>query len=374
MTHFICIREINYKKGLVMNMNVREILENITKEHASDIFVVAGRPLTYKVSGKMHTYQEERMKPDMCRDFVTAIYELADHRDISQFETTGDDDFSFAIVGVSRFRVSTYKQRGSYSAVIRIITFTLPQPSELMIPDAVMELANTNKGMVLVTGPAGGGKSTTLACLIDKINTEQEAHIITLEDPLEYLHTHKKSIVSQREICTDTENYLTALRASLRQSPDVILLGEMRDYETINTAMTAAETGHLVLATLHTQDAASTVNRIIDVFPEHQQQQIRIQLAGNLQGIVAQQLLMNREQTGRLAAFEILVATPALRNLIREGKTHQIPSYIQTGSKFGMICMDAYLAQLVRQNKIDRSIAEERCYDPLSLERYMHGL
>lgn len=197
-----------------MNMNVREILENITKEHASDIFVVAGRPLTYKVSGKMHTYQEERMKPDMCRDFVTAIYELADHRDISQFETTGDDDFSFAIVGVSRFRVSTYKQRGSYSAVIRIITFTLPQPSELMIPDAVMELANTNKGMVLVTGPAGGGKSTTLACLIDKINTEQEAHIITLEDPLEYLHTHKKSIVSQREICTDTENYLTALRAS----------------------------------------------------------------------------------------------------------------------------------------------------------------
>lgn len=229
-----------------MNMNVREILENITKEHASDIFVVAGRPLTYKVSGKMHTYQEERMKPDMCRDFVTAIYELADHRDISQFETTGDDDFSFAIVGVSRFRVSTYKQRGSYSAVIRIITFTLPQPSELMIPDAVMELANTNKGMVLVTGPAGGGKSTTLACLIDKINTEQEAHIITLEDPLEYLHTHKKSIVSQREICTDTENYLTALRASLRQSPDVILLGEMRDYETINTAMTAAETGHLI--------------------------------------------------------------------------------------------------------------------------------
>ena len=187
-----------------MNMNVREILENITKEHASDIFVVAGRPLTYKVSGKMHTYQEERMKPDMCRDFVTAIYELAGHRDISQFETT---------------------------------TFTLPQPSELMIPDAVMELANTNKGMVLVTGPAGGGKSTTLACLIDKINTEQEAHIITLEDPLEYLHTHKKSIVSQREICTDTENYLTALRASLRQSPDVILLGEMRDYETINTAM-----------------------------------------------------------------------------------------------------------------------------------------
>ena len=187
-------------------MNITEILENITKEKASDIFVVAGRPLTYKVNGCMKLYNEERMMPDMCREFVTEIYRLADNRDMTHFETTGDDDFSFAVKGISRFRVSTYKQRGSYSAVIRIITFSLPQPKELMIPDSVINLANTNNGLVLVTGPAGGGKSTTLACLIDKINTEQEAHIITLEDPLEFLHSHKKSIVSQREVCTDTEN------------------------------------------------------------------------------------------------------------------------------------------------------------------------
>ena len=339
-----------------MNMNVREILENITKEHASDIFVVAGRPLTYKVSGKMHTYQEERMKPDMCRDFVTAIYELADHRDISQFETTGDDDFSFAIVGVSRFRVSTYKQRGSYSAVIRIITFTLPQPSELMIPDAVMELANTNKGMVLVTGPAGGGKSTTLACLIDKINTEQEAHIITLEDPLEYLHTHKKSIVSQREICTDTENYITSLRATLRQSPDVILLGEMRDHETIQTAMTAAETGHLILSSLHTLGAANSLNRIIDVFEPSQQHQIALQLSMVLQAVISQQLIPDVD--GRnIPVFEIMRLTPAIRNMIRDNKVHQIEGVISTSGQEQMRSMDQSLLELYKKGRITRDTA-----------------
>ena len=351
-----------------MNMNVREILENITKKHASDIFVVAGRPLTYKVSGKMHTYQEERMKPDMCRDFVTAIYELADHRDISQFETTGDDDFSFAIVGVSRFRVSTYKQRGSYSAVIRIITFTLPQPSELMIPDAVMELANTNKGMVLVTGPAGGGKSTTLACLIDKINTEQEAHIITLEDPLEYLHTHKKSIVSQREICTDTENYLTALRASLRQSPDVILLGEMRDYETINTAMTAAETGHLIFSTLHTIGAANTIDRIIDVFPPNQQHQIAVQLSMVLNAVISQQLVPTVD--GQMVpAFEIMSVTPAIRNMIRDNKVHQIDGLIATSAKDDMISMDMSLMNLCKQGIITKETALTYASNPEMLKK-----
>ena len=339
-----------------MNMNVREILENITKEHASDIFVVAGRPLTYKVSGKMHTYQEERMKPDMCRDFVTAIYELADHRDISQFETTGDDDFSFAIVGVSRFRVSTYKQRGSYSAVIRIITFTLPQPSELMIPDAVMELANTNKGMVLVTGPAGGGKSTTLACLIDKINTEQEAHIITLEDPLEYLHTHKKSIVSQREINVDTENYVTALRASLRQSPDVILLGEMRDYETIQTAMTAAETGHLILSSLHTTGAANTIGRIVDVFEPAQQRQISIQLSMVLQAVISQQLIPDINGH-TIPVFEVMRLNPAIRNMIRDNKVHQIDGVIASSAHEHMRSMDQSLLELYKQNKITKETA-----------------
>lgn len=247
-------------------MNVLDILTQTTKEGASDLFIVAGRPLSYKKNGKILQADEERMMPHDCETFVREIYELAGKRDISRFLATGDDDFSFAVQGLSRYRVSTYRQRGSLSAVIRVITFELPDPSALGIPDPIIRLADQKKGLILVTGPAGSGKSTTLACIIDEINRTQEKHIITLEDPLEFLHRHKKSIVSQREISSDTESYLTALRASLRQSPDVILLGEMRDFETISVAMTAAETGHLVLSTLHTLGAANTIDRIIDVF------------------------------------------------------------------------------------------------------------
>ncbi len=344
-------------------MNVQEVLENIAKEEASDIFVVAGRPLTYKVHGKMHTYEEEKMLPDSCRDFVTAIYTLADHRDMTHFETTGDDDFSFAIKGVSRFRVSTYKQRGSYSAVIRVITFSLPSSEELGIPDTIMNLANINHGMVLVTGPAGGGKSTTLACLIDKINREQEKHIITLEDPLEFLHAHKKSIVSQREVCTDTENYLTALRASLRQSPDVILLGEMRDYDTINTAMTAAETGHVIFSTLHTIGAANTIDRIIDAFPASQQHQVAVQLSLVLHAVVSQRLLPTVD--GRLVpAFEIMILTPAIQNLIREGKTHQIDGMIYNSTNESMLAMDTSILRLYQQGLIDKNTALANASNP----------
>ena len=344
-------------------MNVQEVLENIAKEEASDIFVVAGRPLTYKVHGKMHTYEEEKMPPDSCRDFVTAIYALADHRDMTHFETTGDDDFSFAIKGVSRFRVSTYKQRGSYSAVIRVITFSLPSSEELGIPDTIMNLANINHGMVLVTGPAGGGKSTTLACLIDKINREQEKHIITLEDPLEFLHAHKKSIVSQREVCTDTENYLTALRASLRQSPDVILLGEMRDYDTINTAMTAAETGHVIFSTLHTIGAANTIDRIIDAFPASQQHQVAVQLSLVLHAVVSQRLLPTVD--GRLVpAFEIMILTPAIQNLIREGKTHQIDGMIYNSTNESMLAMDTSILRLYQQGLIDKNTALANASNP----------
>ena len=344
-------------------MNVQEVLENIAKEEASDIFVVAGRPLTYKVHGKMHTYEEEKMLPDSCRDFVTAIYALADHRDMTHFETTGDDDFSFAIKGVSRFRVSTYKQRGSYSAVIRVITFSLPSSEELGIPDTIMNLANINHGMVLVTGPAGGGKSTTLACLIDKINREQEKHIITLEDPLEFLHAHKKSIVSQREVCTDTENYLTALRASLRQSPDVILLGEMRDYDTINTAMTAAETGHVIFSTLHTIGAANTIDRIIDAFPASQQHQVAVQLSLVLHAVVSQRLLPTVD--GKLVpAFEIMILTPAIQNLIREGKTHQIDGMIYNSTNESMLAMDTSILRLYQQGLIDKNTALANASNP----------
>lgn len=352
-------------------MNIHEILEQITTEHASDIFIVAGRPLTYKVNGKMKTFNDERLMPDTCREFVTEIYRLADNRDMTHFETTGDDDFSFAIKGVSRFRVSTYKQRGSYSAVIRVITFTLPKPSELMIPDAVMNLANTNKGLVLVTGPAGGGKSTTLACLIHKINTEQEAHIITLEDPLEFLHSHGKSIVSQREVCTDTENYLTALRAALRQSPDVILLGEMRDYETINTAMTAAETGHLIFSTLHTIGAANTIDRIIDAFPAEQQHQVAVQLSMVLQAVVSQRLLPTVDG-GIVPAFEVMELNPAIRNLIREGKTHQIDAMIYSSTSDNMIALDTSIYRLYKEGLIDKRTALFNASNPDMLARKLN--
>ncbi len=349
-------------------MNVKEILEKITKEAASDLFIVAGRPLTYKCHGKMMTYSDETMTPTMCHDFVSQIYELAGNRDLDPFEKTGDDDFSFALAGVSRFRVSTYKQRGSYSAVIRIITFDLPRPEDLQIPQTVMNLADTNDGMILITGPAGSGKSTTLACLIDKINSEQEKHIITLEDPLEYLHSHKKCIVSQREICTDTENYLTALRASLRQSPDVILLGEMRDYETINTAMSAAETGHLVFSTLHTVGAANTIDRIIDAFPASQQAQIAVQLPMVLRAVISQRLIPT--VNGDLVpAFEIMILNPAIRTLIRERKTHQIDSMIQTNMAEGMITMDTSILNLYKQGIIDKQAALANASNPDMLEK-----
>lgn len=349
-------------------MTIIEILKKITQENASDIFVVAGRPLTYKANGKMRNFSEERMMPDMCHKFVTEIYRLADNRDISSFEESGDDDFSFAIQGLSRFRVSTYKQRGSYSAVIRVITFSLPHPDELMIPDSVMRLADTNNGLVLVTGPAGGGKSTTLACLIDKINTERESHIITLEDPLEFLHSHKKSIVSQREVCTDTVSYLTALRSALRQSPDVILLGEMRDYETINTAMTAAETGHLIFSTLHTIGAANTIDRIIDAFPAGQQRQVSVQLSMVLQAVVSQRLLPTVDDR-IVPAFEVMVLTPAIRNLIREGKTHQIDGMIYASTNENMISMDTSIVNLYRKGLIDRKTAIANASNPEMMVR-----
>ena len=351
-------------------MDVRNILEEATKREASDIFIIAGRPLTYKSKGIMNTLDDQRMEPKDTFQFVSAIYTRAE-RSIDDFDRTGDDDFSFAIPGVSRFRVSTFKQRGSYSAVIRVISFTLPHPSELGIPDAVMELADSRSGMILVTGPAGSGKSTTLACLIDKINHEREAHIITLEDPLEFLHRHEKSIVSQREINTDTENYLTALRAALRQSPDVILLGEMRDYETINTAVTAAETGHLIFSSLHTIGAANTIDRIIDVFPASQQHQISIQLASVLQAVVSQKLVPS--VSGEMVpAFEIMVLTPAIRNLIREGKVHQIDGIIYTSAAENMIAMDSSILDLYKKGIIDRHTAISEAVNPEIMEKRLN--
>jgi twitching motility protein PilT len=351
-------------------MDVKNILEQATKQSASDIFIIAGRPLTYKSKGSIECLDDHAMLPKDTFEFVSGIYTIAE-RDISHFEACGDDDFSFAIPGVSRFRVSTFKQRGSYSAVIRVISFDLPDPKALMIPDTVMNLANTSRGMVLVTGPAGSGKSTTLACIIDKINREQEDHIITLEDPLEFLHRHKKSIVSQREINTDTESYLTALRAALRQSPDVILLGEMRDYETINTAVTAAETGHLIFSSLHTIGAANTIDRIIDAFPATQQHQISIQLASVLQAVISQKLLPSTKG-GMIPAFEIMVLTPAIRNLIREGKVHQIDGIIYTSAADNMISMDTSIFNLCKAGLIDKHTAISEAVNPEMMQKRLN--
>lgn len=348
-------------------MNAKELLQTATLAQASDIFIIAGRPLSYKVNGTICT-EGERLMPSDTEQLIREIFQLASDRSIDPFLTSGDDDFSFAIPGLSRFRVSTYKQRGSLAAVIRIISFDLPDPANLGIPQTVLSLTDMTKGMILVTGPAGSGKSTTLSCLVDRINSTRENHIITLEDPLEFLHRHKLSIVSQREISTDTNNYLTALRAALRQSPDVILLGEMRDHETIQTAMTAAETGHLVLSSLHTIGAANTISRIIDVFEPSQQHQIAVQLSMVLKAVVSQQLVPTVHKT-MVPAFEIMVMTPAISNMIRDNKIHQIEGMIYTSAKDDMLSMDNSLLQLYRSGEITAETALQYATNPDMLRK-----
>ena len=350
-------------------MKILDFLTETTNAGAADLFIVAGRPLSYKKGGKILWLNEERIMPEQSESLIREIYELADHRDINKFLHCGDDDFSFAVKGLSRYRVSTYMQRGSMAAVIHIITFDLPDPSALGIPPQIIGLGNLKKGLVLVTGPAGSGKSTTLACIINAINETQEKHIITLEDPLEFLHRHKKSIVSQREISSDTESYVAALRASLRQSPDVILLGEMRDFETMSIAMTAAETGHLVLSTLHTLGAANTIDRIIDVFPPNQQRQIAVQLSSVLQAVVSQQLIPASDQTGMHAAFEMMTATPAVRNMIRENKIPQIDGLVYSSSSENMFSMDNSLLSLYKSGRISKEDALTHAVNAEMLKR-----
>ena len=344
-------------------MRVEEILRQAVADLASDVFIVAGLPVSVRKNNVIRRTSEQKLLPPDTESLLREIYDLAGHRDFHLLQDSGDDDFSFAIQGVSRFRVSAYKQRGSYSAVIRIITFTLPDPAQLGIPQSVLALSQAASGMVLVTGTAGSGKSTTLACMIDQINHTREAHIITLEDPLEYLHRHDRSIVSQREIHVDTENYVTALRAALRQSPDVILLGEIRDYETIDVAMTAAETGHLLLSTLHTLGAATTIDRIIDVFPANQQRQIAIQLSTTLNAVVSQQLVPSVDGD-LIPVFEIMTVTPAIRNMIRENKIPQIEGLLYSSSRPEMISMDASLLNLYRDKKISRDTAISYATNP----------
>ena len=334
--------------------SVEEILSSAVKQGVTDIFIIAGGPVAFKLKGRITPQDSEMILPETAKELISHIYHVAG-RDMKTIED-GDDDFAFSLPGLSRFRASIYKQRGSLAAVIRIISFGIPDYRNLSIPEGVIKSADKASGLILVTGPAGSGKSTTLACMIDHINEIRSGHIITLEDPIEYLHRNNKCIVSQREIALDTASYVSALRACLRQAPDVILVGEMRDFETIQTVMTAAETGHLVISTLHTVGAADTVDRIIDVFPPAQQQQVRIQLSMLLQGVVSQQLIPTLSG-GLKPAFEVMFNNTAIRTLIRESKIHQIDSAISSGAAEGMVTMDASLLALFKAGEINSETA-----------------
>ncbi len=341
-------------------------LKQAVEDRASDLFIVAGGAVSEKVEGRLRPIGG-RVLPPETEGLLSGIYALAG-RSMDRYRASGDDDFSFAVPGLARFRVNAYRQRGSMAAVVRVVSFEIPDYRSLHIPEAVMDLADTAHGMVLVTGTAGSGKSTTQACIIDRINRTREGHIITLEDPIEFLHRDQKSIVSQREIAIDTEDYLSALRACLRQAPDVILLGEMRDHETIRTAMTAAETGHLVIATLHTKGAVNTIDRIVDTFPPGQQPQIRVQLSMVLRTVVSQQLLPD-ESGGMVPAYEIMHVNAAVRSMIRDSKTHQIDNAIASGGAEGMISMDRSIQALYQSGAISLQTALDHAADPEQLRR-----
>jgi twitching motility protein PilT len=348
-----------------------EVLTRMTEERASDVHLSPGFPPAIRVRGRIVPLQEYgKLSPQHTRDVV---YSLLNDDQRKRFESNKQLDLAYAVPGVSRFRVNCFFQRGSISAAFRRIPHEIPQLAELNLPPVLEEFTRKPRGFVLVTGPTGSGKSTTLAAMMDIINSEREEHILTIEDPIEFLHRHKRCIVNQREIGADADDFSLALKAALREDPDVILVGEMRDLETMSTALTAAETGHLVFATLHTQSTAQTVERIIDVFPSEQQRQVRMQLSVALQGIVTQQLLPTADGSGRVVASEVLMPTPAVRNLIREGKTHQIYSAIQTSGSIGMQTMDAHLAQLVRMGRITRALAEQRAAVPEELKRLLGG-
>lgn len=345
-------------------MDLSEFLSQMVDKDASDLHLTVGVPPIIRVTGSLTPLDYPKITPNDAKEL---IYSILTQEQREKLERNWEYDFSYSLPGKARFRVNVYYQRGSVSAAFRLIPMRIRSLEELNLPAILANLCHKPRGFVLVTGPTGSGKSTTLATLIDIINSEQSLHIVTVEDPIEYVHNHKKSIVNQREVGSDTKSFTNALKYVLRQDPDVILLGEMRDIETIAAALTAAETGHLVFATLHTQDSPQTIDRIIDVFPPYQQQQVRIQLAGTLQGIVSQQLIQTKDQKGRVVAVELMIPTPGVRNMIRDAKTHQIYNAIQTGQKFGMQTMDQALANLYRQGKISFDAAIARAIDPYDL-------
>ncbi len=352
-----------------MSIDFADLLMEVVARKASDLHLAAGAQPTVRVRGRLDRLEGY---PELSgTDTREIVYSILSGDQRQRLETNWQLDFAYSIPGHARFRVNAYFQRGAVGAAFRLIPFGLTTIDQLGLPAITHDLTRKPRGFVLVTGPTGSGKSTSLAAMLDEINATREEHIMTIEDPIEFLHGHKKCIVNQRELGSDAHSFADALKAALRQDPDVILVGEMRDLETISTALTAAETGHLVFATLHTQDSAQTVDRIIDVFPPEQQGQVRVQLSVALQGIITQQLLPTADGSGRVAACEVLVPNPAVRNLIREGKTHQIYSVLQTGSAQGMQTMDAALVSLVRTGRVSQKLAEERSSAPEELRRLL---
>ncbi|HDP70696.1 MAG TPA: type IV pilus twitching motility protein PilT [Actinobacteria bacterium] len=350
-------------------IELTELLLKLLENNASDLHITTGLPPVMRINGNLVPLKDyPKLTPN---DTKEMIYSILTQNQREKLERNLEFDCSYGIAGKARFRVNVYFQRDSMAAAFRVIPVDIKSLDALGIPNSLVDLTLKARGFVVVTGPTGSGKTTTLATLLDMINESRMDHIITVEDPIEFLHRHKKCMVNQREVNSDTKSFVNALKYVLRQDPDVILIGEMRDLETIQAALTAAETGHLVFATLHTQDAPQTIDRIIDVFPPHQQQQVRIQLAGTLQGIVAQQLLPTRDGEGRVVAVEVLIPTPGVRNMIREAKTHQIYNAMQTGQKYGMITMDQCLADLYRRNVISLETALNRAVSPDNLKQML---
>lgn len=339
---------------MVVEMDLKKILQDAVEKEASDIFIIVGQAVAYKIKGTILRMEGDRLTGEVTEDIIKQMYEHAEREEA--YRKDGDDDFALSLAQVGRFRVNVFRQRGTWSAVLRVVAFELPSVEDMKIPESVLELSTKQKGLILVTGAAGSGKSTTISYIIDRINRTRNCHILTLEDPIEFLHKHDQSIVSQREINIDSVSYSRALRAALRESPDVILIGEMRDLETIEIAMTAAETGHLVLSTLHTVGAANTIDRVVDVFPPNQQQQIRIQLSMVLESIVSQQLLPTKTKS-QVPAFELLMANSAIRTMIRDDKIHQIDTVIHSSAKEKMKSMDSSIIELYKEGVIEKQTA-----------------
>ncbi len=353
----------------VESLHLDDLLREACEKGSSDLHLTVGLPPMMRVDGSLTPMEYAALTPS---DTQRLVYDILTSEQVQIYEATKELDFSYGVRGVGRFRVNVYKQRGSVGVAFRAIPDRIPTYEQLGLPSILRNLSRKTSGLILVTGPTGSGKSTTIACMIDTINSEKPLHILTMEDPIEYLHRHKRAMVNQREVKNDTDSFGNALRSALREDPDVLLIGEMRDLETIQAALTLAETGHMVFGTLHTRNAPQTIDRVVDVFPPHQQEQIRVQLSNTLEGVIAQQLIP-RIGGGRVVAVEILVATAAVRNLIREGKTHQVYSVMETGAQFGMQTMDKVLADLSRNGLITREDAAARAIDEENFKRFLQG-